>query len=131
GGRGGGGSEGTFACMAPEQAGGGAVDPRADVFAVGAILYATLAGRSPFEAEGPVATLDRVRQASYLPLSQAAPGAPPALDALLVQALARTPDERFASAAAVRGAPEGFEKEAGRRRARPCVLGQRRRGAAP
>ncbi|HJZ88554.1 MAG TPA: serine/threonine-protein kinase [Polyangia bacterium] len=108
-----GGVKGTFAFMAPEQAEGRAVDPRADVFAVGAILYATLAGRSPFEAEGPVATLDRVRQASYLPLSQAAPGAPPTLDALLVQALARTPDERFASAAAMREALEGFEKEAG------------------
>jgi serine/threonine protein kinase len=96
-----GGVKGTFAFMAPEQAEGQPVDSRADVFATGAILYAALSGRSPFEEEGPVATLDRVRQARFDPVSQSVPDVPEELDALLSMSLARDPAYRFASAAAM------------------------------
>jgi serine/threonine protein kinase len=89
---------GSAAYMAPEQARGGAVDARADVFAFGALLYEMLSGRKPFDSttEGTIARLD-------------AP--PPDLDdAIVVPSLLRSimrrcmrarPNDRYASAALV------------------------------
>jgi serine/threonine-protein kinase len=94
------GIKGTFAFMAPEQAEGGTVDARADVFATGAVLYAMLSGRSPFEADGPLATLDNVRAARFAPLGLGT------IDALLGRALRREPAERFATAGAMQAALE-------------------------
>jgi serine/threonine-protein kinase len=119
-----GGVKGTFAFMAPEQACGLPVDARADVFAAGAVLYASLVGRSPFESDGPVATLDRVRAARFAPLSEVALELPAAraLDPVLARALALDPGARFASAAAMREALEELARTQGER-LEPDVLG--------
>ncbi len=90
---------GTPAYMAPEQIKGKPATMATDVFALGAILYQGLAGRSPFS--GQLA----VRYAEILgkppaPPSQEAPGVSPALDAVVLRALAAKPEERFADAGA-------------------------------
>jgi serine/threonine protein kinase len=78
---------GTPRFQAPEQAGGRAVDPRADLFALGATLFAALTG-SPPDPSGP-------------PLSSLRPGLPPALVDLILRALAPDPSARPASARAM------------------------------
>src|SRR5262249_25618485 len=110
-----GGVKGTFEFMAPEQAEGRPADARADVFAVGAVLYAMLVGESPFEADGPVATLDLVREARYRPLREAAPTAPDEICAVVARALSKDPEARFVSAAAMGEAIESFAHAQGLR----------------
>jgi serine/threonine protein kinase len=104
------GVKGTFAFMSPEQAEGRHVDARADLFAVGAVLYAMLAGESPFEGGGPAATLDRVREVRYAPLDAALD-----LGDIFARSLAREPEARFADADAMRVAIEELAAQKGLR----------------
>lgn len=90
---------GTPAYMAPEQVRGSA-DERADLYAVGVMLYEALAGRPPFEGTT-WAQLMRARQKKPIPLAQAAPGVPPAVAQVVEQLLAADPEQRPRSAAAV------------------------------
>jgi serine/threonine-protein kinase len=101
------GVKGTFAFMAPEQAESGPIDRRTDLFSVGATLYAALSGRSPFEADGPLATLERVRAIKYEPLGIAA------IDALLRRVLQREVTARFADAGAMLAAVEELAQKSG------------------
>ena len=91
---------GTPAYMAPEQCRGGAeIDARADLYAVGCILFEMLTGRPPFVAEGGGETMAMHIYEPAPRLHQFAPGLPPELDALLAKLLAKSPDERTPSAA--------------------------------
>ena len=110
-----GGVKGTFEFMAPEQAEGRPADARADVFAVGAILYTMLVGESPFDADGPVATLDLVREAKHVPLREACATAPDEVCAVVERALAKNADDRFVSAAAMAEAIDSFAHAQGLR----------------
>ena len=87
------------AFMAPEQFTGAAVDHRADLFACGALLHLMLAGRPPF-AGTPVAVMQQILREDPPPLVQAGP----AIAAVVAQALAKRPEDRFASADAMRDA---------------------------
>jgi serine/threonine protein kinase len=90
--------------MAPEQALGKHVDRRADVWAVGAILYSLLAGKPPFEGENHVATLHMLGAGRPpLPLP---PSVHPAVSAIARRSLMHAPDERFATAAEMQAAIE-------------------------
>ncbi len=92
--------KGKFAYLSPEQAAGGPADQRSDLFAVGILLHEMLTGSRLFNAPSEFETLDRVRSLPAPSVCLAQPHLPPALDAILARALAKAPEERFASAAA-------------------------------
>lgn len=93
---------GTPAYMAPEQASGrlGEIGPRADIYALGAILYEILTGTRPYEASRSIDVLRALRKGPAEPPSERAPhrNIPKALEALCLQAMAREPADRFESA---------------------------------
>ena len=87
---------GTPAYMPPEQARGAHVDHRADIYAVGAILYRAVTGKLPFEGDDPIATLTAVLTASRRGRASSS-RIPPALELRIQKAMAKNPDERYAS----------------------------------
>lgn len=89
------------AYLSPEEARGEEADERSDVFALGVVLYEALTGRSPFAPSLPEQVLERVRAAAPPPPSAINPEVPSELDAVVLRALARAPDERYQSAAVV------------------------------
>src|SRR5258708_22126738 len=100
--------KGKLAYMAPEQARGGMVDRRADVFAVATVLWEVLADKRLFKGEGEADTLNRVLFEPIPRLLEVAPQVHPALDAIVMRALDRDPPKRFASAAVLPGALEPY-----------------------
>jgi WD40 repeat protein/predicted Ser/Thr protein kinase len=90
---------GTPQFMPPEQAAGGVVDERADVYAVGAMVYNVLTGEPPFAAAPTSRLLAAVRERSPVPLLTRAPQAPPDLVAVVEKAMAHDPAARYANAA--------------------------------
>jgi WD40 repeat protein len=92
---------GTPAYMAPEQARGEVVDERADVYAIGAVLYELLAGKAPHADVTPQAVLDRVIAGPPAPLAQVAPEAPLELVDIVAKAMARVPADRYPNGTAL------------------------------
>jgi WD40 repeat protein len=92
---------GTPQYMAPEQAGGQAIDRRADLFSLGSVLYALCTGRPPFRASGTMAVLKRVCEDKPRPIAEINPDIPDWLVALIARLHAKNPAERFQSAAEV------------------------------
>lgn len=89
--------KGKFAYMAPEQVEGLPIDHRADLFSAGVILYETLTNRRLFKGENDMHTLSLVRTANVPKPSATNPEVPPELDEVCLKALARKPEDRFAS----------------------------------
>ena len=89
---------GTPAYMAPEQARGELVDARADVYAIGAVLYELMAGKAPHADETPKAMLDRVIAGPPAPIDSVVATVPPELADIIGKAMARLPEERYANA---------------------------------
>jgi WD40 repeat protein len=89
---------GTPAYMPPEQADGDPVDERADVYALGALLYHVLAGRPPYEGKTTDTVLAAVLQGPPRALAKLVASAPIELVAIVDKAMARDADSRFASA---------------------------------
>jgi serine/threonine-protein kinase len=86
---------GTPAYMAPERVGApSAVDPRADVYGVGALVFYLTAGRAPFTGEGEAEVLRQVLAEPAPRLADLVPGVPPAVDDLVARCLAKAPIER-------------------------------------
>ena len=95
---------GTPSHMAPEQYIGGALDRRVDVYASGALLYELLAGRPPFTGT-PESLMYKVLNEVPVPPSQVENANRPAFyDPIVMKALAKRPEERYASAAEFRDA---------------------------
>ena len=90
--------KGKLAYMAPEQARGGAVDRRADLFACGIVLWEALATKRLFKGDGEAETLNRVLYDAIAPPSSVRPDVPAALEAICMKALSRDVDERYATA---------------------------------
>jgi eukaryotic-like serine/threonine-protein kinase len=89
---------GTPEYMSPEQARGQKLDARSDLYAVGAILYQMLAGRPPFESDSAVEILHKHLHEQPLAPSRLLGTQPDALETVCLQALAKDPAERYASA---------------------------------
>ncbi len=90
---------GTPAYMAPEQArGSSSVDARADVYAVGAVLYRMLTGHAPYSGSDPTATLARLLEGAPVRPRVLDPEIPEGVESVLQRAMSRDPSERPASA---------------------------------
>ncbi|OKJ17372.1 serine/threonine protein kinase [Kitasatospora sp. CB01950] len=89
---------GTPQYLSPEQALGKAVDHRSDLYAAGCMLYELLTLRPPFVGETPLAVVYQHVQDAPVPPSRVNDRVPPQLDALVLRALEKNPDDRFQSA---------------------------------
>ncbi|MCE4553764.1 serine/threonine-protein kinase [Pelomonas cellulosilytica] len=87
---------GSLAYMPPEQIEGADVDCRADIYALGAVLYHLISGRAPFEAPHQMALMHQIYHQAPLSLVGQREGVTAALDAVVQRALAKQPHERFA-----------------------------------
>ena len=93
---------GTAPYMSPEQAMGQPADARSDIYSLGCVLYEMLTGKPPFMGDLPAAVLHQHVRVAAKPPSVVNPNVPPALDALVVQMLAKSPEDRPQTAAEVR-----------------------------
>jgi serine/threonine-protein kinase len=89
---------GTPAYMSPEQATGGSVDPRTDVYALGCVVYEMLIGEPPYTGPTPQAILMRRLSDPVPSVRRVRDGVPQTIESAITKALAKTPADRFASA---------------------------------
>ena len=88
--------KGKVSYMSPEQAGGGNIDQRSDIFSTGILIYEMLTGKRMFEGE-PLQILPKVCEAEFQPLDQVVKDLPPELYEIVHRALAKEPDQRYQS----------------------------------
>jgi len=94
--------KGKLAYMAPEAISGKELDSRSDIFSVGVIAHELLTARPLFASKNEYQTLINVQRSEVLPPSAFNQAVPPELDAIVLKALARDPDERYLAAAQMR-----------------------------
>jgi serine/threonine-protein kinase len=99
---------GTAQYLSPEQARGETVDSRSDVYSAGCLLYELLAGRPPFVGDSPVAVAYQHVREQAAPPSEHDADLPPAVDAIVMKALAKRLEDRYQSAAAMRSDIERY-----------------------
>jgi beta-lactam-binding protein with PASTA domain/predicted Ser/Thr protein kinase len=93
---------GTAQYLSPEQASGNPVDARSDVYSLGCVLYEITTGQPPFVGDSPVAVAYQHVREDPVPPSQRHQGISPDLDAVVLKALAKNPDNRYQSTAEMR-----------------------------
>jgi len=89
---------GTPAYMAPEQGMGQAGDERADIYSLGIILYQLVTGHLPFDADTPLGIILKHINDLLPPPTAFNPDLPPAIEAVIMRALAKSPDDRYQTA---------------------------------
>ena len=87
--------------MAPERTTGTSVDARADLYSLGALMYAMLTGRPPVEGKGLVETITKIRQEAPGRPKKFQPAIPDNLEALVLKLLAKRPQDRYSNASAL------------------------------
>lgn len=93
---------GTAQYLSPEQARGDAVDARSDVYSLGCVLYEILTGEPPFTGDSPVAVAYQHVREDPIPPSERHEGISADLDAVVLKALAKNPENRYQTAAEMR-----------------------------
>jgi eukaryotic-like serine/threonine-protein kinase len=93
---------GTAQYLSPEQARGEVVDARSDLYSTGCLLYELLTGRPPFVGDSPVSVAYQHVRETPAPPSTLNPDVPVSVDAVVMKALQKRPDDRYATAAAMR-----------------------------
>jgi serine/threonine protein kinase/Flp pilus assembly protein TadD len=114
---------GTYAYMSPEQARGGAVDARSDIWSLGVVLYEMATGSQPFTGPTTAAVLEGVLTRQPVPLRQRNPQAPLELEPVVLKALEKDPSHRYQSASELRA---DLERVSRRTASRPVRLPSRR-----
>jgi beta-lactam-binding protein with PASTA domain len=89
---------GTATYFSPEQAEGASVDGRSDIYSLGVVLYEMLAGRAPFIGDSPVEVSSQHVHGTVVPPSEFNATIPVDLQAIVMEALAKSPDQRYQSA---------------------------------
>jgi len=111
---------GTLQYMSPEQLEARAVDARADIFALGAVMHEMVTGRRAFEGRSPASVIAAVLRTDPPPLSSIRSAVPPPLDRVVRKCLAKEPDERWQTARDLTSELEWIRQEASAEIARPA-----------
>jgi beta-lactam-binding protein with PASTA domain/tRNA A-37 threonylcarbamoyl transferase component Bud32 len=90
---------GTAQYLSPEQARGERVDARSDLYSTGCLMYELLTGRPPFTGDSPVAIAYQHVRENPVPPSRLDPSLPPWADSIVLKAMAKSPNDRYQSAA--------------------------------
>jgi predicted ATPase len=101
---------GTVFYLAPEMVQGESLDHRADLYALGVMLYELTTGTLPFQADDPVAVISQHLHAPVVPPRARNPEIPAGLDTLIMQLLSKQPRDRPTSAAEVRQAMDNLDQ---------------------
>ena len=103
---------GTPAYMAPEHVlGRGGFDPRSDVYSAGVTLYELITGLSPYQRDSEGATLQAIQSEGVRSPSRIVPNVSPAIEAVILVAMARDPEDRFPTASSLAEALVGALRE--------------------
>ncbi|PJF37288.1 MAG: hypothetical protein CUN49_01135 [Candidatus Thermofonsia Clade 1 bacterium] len=117
-----GGMVGTPAFMSPEHGLGENSDERSDIYSMGVILYQMLTGRLPYDGDTPVAIILKHVREPLTPPSVFNPNIPPALEQIVMKAMAKDPEERYQSAAEMLADLNAFAAQYGQAGAPPARL---------
>ncbi len=112
---------GTVFYMAPEQVLGEHVDHRADIYALGVMLFETLTGRLPFEGESLAEVMQHHLHSPVPDPRDIVPGLPPAFTEVVQRAMAKKPEDRFQSAAQFKDALEKALENGGKQTAESAL----------
>ena len=123
-----GGIAGTVSYMSPEQALGGVVDGRSDLYSLGVMLYELVTGRLPFDGDNALAVLSQHIHAPVVPPRTYRRDLPVHVEAAILRLLSKDPDDRYATAADTATALTSFSERVAPSQAASAVLGGLVRG---